>query len=376
MKKSAITLIVSILLLFQLPAVAANNEYPVRAKVIELLENTGNEITDINGDYYAESQFVKVRILEGDDKGKTMIAEHSTTMYFTEYKTYRLKKGDHVLVSYNRDEQGNFTDIFVTDIVREGYLYLLAGLFALLILILGRGQGFKTLITISVTVFAVIQVLIPLILRGYPPVITSVALCSVIVLFCFLIVSGWKRKTLAAALGTVSGVLVGGALALIIGSLARLTGLAQEETLMLMNIPQQVQFNFKGLLFSGIIIGAMGAVMDVGMSIASALNEIMESNPETSFRQLIRSGMNVGRDIMGTMSNTLILAYTGGAINLLILFTAYEVPFLQIINGDYMASEVVRALAGSIGLISTIPVTTVISAWLYTMKKPAPTEGE
>jgi len=106
----------------------------------------------------------------------------------------------------------------------------------------------------------------------------------------------------------------------------------------------------------------------VGMSIASSLNEIRENNPEINFRQLIRSGMNVGRDVMGTMTNTLVLAYTGGALNIMILFTAYKVPIAQVINGDFMASEIVRALAGSIGLVLTIPVTTLISAWLYSSR--------
>jgi uncharacterized membrane protein len=248
-------------------------------------------------------------------------------------------------------------------------LYSLIGLFILLILIIGKGKGLRTIVTLAITVFVVIKVLIPLIINGFPPVITAVILCSGIVIICFLIISGWNLKTFAASLGTVTGILTAGALALTAGSLAHLTGLAQEETLMLMNIPNAVKFNFQGLLFAGIIIGAMGAVMDVGMSIASALNEIKQTSPEINFRQMIRSGMNVGRDVMGTMTNTLILAYTGGAINLLILFTAYKIPFSYMINGDYFASEMVRALSGSIGIVLTIPVTTLISAWLYTSKK-------
>ncbi len=342
--------------------------YPVRGKVLELLEDTGNEQALLNSDYHAESQFVKVRITEGEDRGKTVVAEHSTTAYFSDYKTYRLKKGDHVFVTYTIDEKGDLTDVYVTDIVREGYLYFLLGLFALLILILGRGKGLKTLITLVITVLAVLKVLIPLILKGYPPVWTAVVLCSGIIIVCFLVLSGWRIKTIAAILGTVAGVVTAGVLALLVGSLAHLTGIAQEETIMLMSIPQETTFNFQGLLFAGIIIGAMGAVMDVGMSIASALNEVKEANPEANFRQLVRSGMNVGRDVMGTMTNTLILAYTGGAINLLLIFAAYDVPFVQIVNGDHMASEMVRALAGSIGLILTIPVTTVVSAWLYNSK--------
>lgn len=365
----------TVFLLFMLFSVqfslAANDEaYPVRAKVVDLLENTGDEINELADGYYYESQFVKVRILEGEFRGRTVTAEHSTTAYFTDYKTYRLKKGDYVFITYNIDENGQPVDIYVTDLVREKSLIFLSALFIFLILILGRGQGVKTIFTLLLTIFLVVKVLIPLILKGYPPLLTSVLICSIVILISFLVIIGWNLKTLAAALGTVSGVIAAGALALIAGTSARLTGLAQEETLMLMNIPQGVNFNYQGLLFSGIIIGAMGAVMDVGMSIASALYEIKETNPDATFYQLVKSGLNVGRDVMGTMSNTLILAYAGGALNLILLFTAYEVPFDQIINGDYMASEIVRALAGSIGLVITIPITTLIAARLYTSKMP------
>ncbi len=365
--KRFFTLILLLLIFSVTFAQAADDEaYPVRAKVVELLEDTGNEVNTPAEGYYYESQFVRVQILEGEHKGKTVVAEHSTTAYFTDYETYRLKKGDRVFITYYLDENGEPVDVYVTDLVREGYLLFLAALFVFLILVLGRGQGVKTIITLLITVFIVVKVLIPLILKGFPPLLTSVVLCSVVILISFIIITGWNRKSLAAALGTVSGVIVAGTLALVLGSSARLTGLAQEETLMLINIPREVRFNYQGLLFSGIIIGAMGAVMDVGMSIASALYEIKSTNPEIGFQQLVSSGLNVGRDVMGTMTNTLILAYAGGALSLILLFAAYEVPLAQIINGDYMASEIVRALAGSIGLVMTIPITTFISARLYT----------
>jgi len=156
-------------------------------------------------------------------------------------------------------------------------------------------------------------------------------------------------------------VLVAGGIAFFVGSLASLTGLGDEEAQMLMYIPQQVNFDFKGILFAGIIIGALGAVMDVGMSIASSMREVEAAKPEITTKDLIRSGMNVGRDIMGTMSNTLILAYTGGSLQLMLLFMAHDFSLTEVINWDMIASEVVRALAGSIGLIFTIPLTAMVA---------------
>jgi uncharacterized membrane protein len=122
-------------------------------------------------------------------------------------------------------------------------------------------------------------------------------------------------------------------------------------------------------LFAGIIIGALGAVMDVGMSVASAMHEIQDTTPKIRTSSLIKAGMNVGRDIMGTMSNTLILAYTGGAIHLILLFMIYEIPIVEIINQDLIASEIVRALAGSIGLVFTVPFTALIAGFVYKKAK-------
>jgi len=154
------------------------------------------------------------------------------------------------------------------------------------------------------------------------------------------------------------------------GSAARLTGFGTEEAAMLLYIPQEIQFDFRGLLFSGMIIGALGAVMDVAMSIASAMDEVTLARPRITHDVLLRSGLRVGRNIMGTMSNTLILAYAGGSIPLLLLFAAYGTPMIQIVNFDHIATEVVKAFAGSIGLIAAIPITAVSGSRLLKPAEP------
>ena len=181
-----------------------------------------------------------------------------------------------------------------------------------------------------------------------------------------VLVHGYNKKTLAGIIGTTSGVLVAGLLALLVGKAAKLTGFSSEEMQMLMYIPQQVKFDYQGLLFAGMIIGALGAVMDVGISIASAVEEVKRVNPGLTTRQLIQAGMNVGRDVMGTMANTLILAYTGSALPLILIFMAYDMPFLKIINLDLISTEIVRALTGSIGLTLAIPITSVAAGLLLT----------
>lgn len=170
---------------------------------------------------------------------------------------------------------------------------------------------------------------------------------------------------MVAILGTMSGVLIAGLLAVIFGEIGKLTGLAADTAISLAYIPHFRGLDYKGLLFGTIIIGSIGAVMDVALSIASSLWEIWELNPAIPPKQLIRSGMNIGRDIMGSMSNTLILAYVGTSVHLIILFMVYQISFTEIINYDSVSSEILRAMAGSIGLMFTIPATVWISAVLY-----------
>ena len=154
-----------------------------------------------------------------------------------------------------------------------------------------------------------------------------------------------------------------GWLAYTFGDLAQLSGLATEEERMLMYV-DNINFDMRGLLFAGILIGAVGAIMDVTMSVASAISEVKRANPDMKTTELIAAGMSVGRDIMGTMANTLILAYTGGALPFMLLFMVYEMEPLRIVNWELIVTEIIRALVGSIALVISVPITAVIAGWL------------
>ncbi len=275
-----------------------------------------------------------------------------------------VEAGDRVLVGIE-GSPGNVQEVHIKEYVRDTYLYLIIGIFLMLLLVIGRVKGLKSVITIGLTLVLIIKLLIPGILRGHSPIILAVLISVVVTLVTIFIISGFNIKSISAIVGILGGVFIAGIITLWIGSSAQLTGFSSEEALMLLYIPQDVEFNVRGLLFAGIIIGSLGAVMDVGMSIASSLQEVKNANPEIPRKDLIRAGFNVGRDIMGTMANTLILAYTGSAIPLLILFTAYEPSLTEIINLDIIATEVVRALAGSIGLIMTVPLTVFTGTFLF-----------
>ena len=201
-------------------------------------------------------------------------------------------------------------------------------------------------------------------LKGVNPIPISVAIAVAVTIITMFLVGGVNSKSISAIIGTSVGVIIAGLISYFIGTKANLTGLSAQEATMLMYIPQDVLFNFKNLLFAGIILGALGAAMDVGISVASSIEEINIANPALNRKQLFNAGMNVGKDVMGTMTNTLILAYTGSSIPLLLLFMAYETSIIKILNLDIIATEIVRSLSGSIGLVLTIPITAFVASYL------------
>jgi len=256
----------------------------------------------------------------------------------------------------------------IADYDRSDTLFILMFSFCALLLIIGGKKGFKSLISLLLTIGLIFFVVIPLSVRGFNPVITSTVTSGAIVLIVFRLVSGKTIKSVSAALGTIIGIVIAGIIAVLVGNIIKLSGLSTEESKMLF-YSMELPLDYKGLLFAGILIGALGAVMDVAMSIASSIYEIKNVHPELDFRSLFKSGINVGQDIMGTMSNTLILAYTGSSLPLLLLLSYGNMPFLKAMNLEIISEEILRAFAGSIGLILSIPATAFISALLLSNKK-------
>jgi uncharacterized membrane protein len=331
-----------------------------RGVVLRVDEEESSPLDEVG--YESQAFYVDVRVTNGSLKGQVLNVYHLTSGNQA-YDIF-LKPGDKVILQALEAEDGQLTDIYVTSFVRDIYLYVAAGLFVLLVLLLGGKSGLKSLLGLGLTAALIIWVCLPQLLQGRHPGLLAMVVSALSVVLTMFIVAGISRKTFAAILGTVGGVVVAGALAVLVGRISNLTGLSDHEAQMLVYIPQATDFNFQGLLFGGMVIGALGAVMDVGMSIASALFEMRHLRPDLSPWQLFRSGMNVGRDIMGTMTNTLILAYTGGSTSMLLLFLAYEMPIDQIMNMEMIAAELVRAISGSIGLVAAIPLTAAASAWL------------
>lgn len=333
-----------------------------RAEVTEIVKDNLDE----NGERVGYQQ-LNVRILSGDYKGKILSATSSDGYLFGAV----CSAGDKVIV--NMSVSG---DTVVTAVYSKNRIVQIAcfvGLFLLLICFIGGKNGVKSVAGLLFTFLMILYVYMPLIYRGFSPFMAAVLVCIVTTVVTMYLIGGMTRKTVSAVFGTVSGVLIAGLAAYIFGRTADIDGYNVSNIETLVYVGQNTKIKIGGLLFSGILISALGAVMDVAMSVSSAIAEIHEKKPGLSAKELFRSGMNVGRDMMGTMSNTLILAFVGGSLSTLLVNYAYNLPAIQVINSYAMGIEIMQGIAGSIGVVLTVPLVAVVAAVLMS-GKPIPEE--
>jgi uncharacterized membrane protein len=312
------------------------------------------------------SQSLNVVVLTGRFKGDKM----PVTNYLGPLHEKLAKVGTvlTVTITFDSREEG-----YQMSIVNYDLTWLMVGMLVLFIaavVIVGRGRGVMSLVGLLITLVAIVFFLIPMWLKGYPAIPLTLGVCVFVTIVCFVLLGGLTKKTAAAMLGTVFCVLIAGAFSLICGRIAGVSGNTMEEAEWLMDESRtlEVTLNVRGLFVSGILIAALGAVMDVAMSIASAVNEISEVDPSLSGRALFKSGMNIGRDLIGTMTNTLILAFAGSSLNLMIIMFAAGMQPYQLINNNDTAMEVIKAVAGSLGLVLAVPLTAAAAAWLMGKK--------
>ena len=319
-----------------------------RGKVINLRE------TETSNGYFQEAE---VEITSGPYREDIIEIENE----FEEGNRFldiRLEEDlNIILVSY---EQGNEREIYLQDIARDRSLGGAIILLIIALLIVGKFKGLETLISLIISGYIIIQIMIPLMIAGYPPIPIATFSALLIISIILIIIGGLNFKTLAASIGTGVGVIIAGVIAYLIGSHAHLSGLATQEAQMLAAGMDGI--DFRGLLFAGIIISSLGATTDVGMSIASSSYQIKKANPNISFKQLFTQSLEVGRDIMGTMSNTLILAYAGGSIPFLMLLLVNHMSWLRIINMNYVSTEILSGISGTLGLVISIPITAFTSS--------------
>lgn len=301
-------------------------------------------------------QDVDIKILSGKLKGKTVRTQNQ----LTENPAYdiKVKPNDRVIVDVEKD--GSKYNYYLADRERLPALMLLGGVFLMLMLLVGGLKGLKSLASLIITSALMFLVLVPAVLHGLPAVPVTIAVSVVATVFAMFSVGGFTVKSCSATIGTVLGVIIAGLMSVLVIMTAPLSGLHDQESIMLWTSRQDL--NFTGILTSAMIIGSLGAIMDIGMTMASCIAEVHESEPSAGIRRLFMAGLNVGRDIMGTMANTLILAYVGSAFPLILL--TVNAPLIKLINLNSIATEITSALAGSIGIILCVPITAIISAYM------------
>ena len=335
-------------------------EESFKAKVIEAGESYERD----NGSGGKETvQDVKVKILEGKNKDEKFSTTYVLT-YDLDNKIigYKLREGNTVFVNFS--EENGKVKVSIQDIVRQNYLIGLVIFFFASIILIGRKKGLKSIIGLVITVLAIFFILVATIFKGYNAILVSIGTSFLIIVLTFAIIGGWNKKTFSAALGTLGGVVLAGVIASITGYLAQLSGAGKEEAIMLSVASKDVVFNFRELLFAEIIVSAIGACMDVGMSISSSLSELKMKNPSMTGKELFKSGMNIGGDMIGTMTNTLILSFIGSSLVLVLLYMSSSVKFTDVINIEAIATEAVCAIAGSIGIVYTVPITAIIYSFM------------
>lgn len=314
------------------------------------------------------SQSLNVVVLTGRFKGETM----PVTNYLGPLHEKIAKQGSVLTVTITADSR---EDGFQISIVNYDFTWLLVGMLALFVIavvIIGRKKGVMSLIGLLYSLIAIVFFLIPMWLKGYPALPLTLVCCLFITVFGFTLLGGVTKKTVSAMLGTLLCVAVSAVFAIVCGRIARVSGLTMDEAEWLLDESQMlpgVTLNVRGLFVSGIIISALGAVMDVAMSIASSVNELNEVDPTLSKKRLFTSGMNIGRDMIGTMTNTLILAFVGSSLNLMIIMFAAGMQPYQLINNDDTIMEVIRAVAGSLGLVLAVPLTAAAASGFAKRKK-------
>lgn len=331
--------------------------------ITEIIEEDLNKDPILDG---VEIGYQKViaKVTEGQYKDNTYEIKNNISRLYN----YKVEEGTKVVLILYKQNNGNMIwDVYGYD--RSSMIYVLAGIFIIVVIIIGGVKGIKSLVSLMFTLVTVIFLMLPLMFRGVEPMLAAVVSATLSIIVTLSLVSGINKKTVTAIIGTISGVVISGIIAYIFGELTHSSGMTMNDTESLIYIAEGTNLKVKGIMFAGILIASLGAVMDVAMSISSSLFEIYEVNKNIKQIDLFKSSMNIGKDIIGTMTNTLILAFAGGAITTLILIFAANMPYNKFINLEVLAIEIIQGLAGSIGIVLSVPITAAVGSYLCRKKE-------
>ena len=341
----------------RVPVLADDNMVFVKAVVVQNDHEDEQAQASLDS---GDTQQVVLEIRSGAHKGEKEDA-YSLNGYL--YGA-NCKVGTKVIASLSEYDGMLSANVYNYD--REAAIAVLLAVFFGLMWLVGGKKGFNSILALIFTFVAVIMMYIPMMYIGMSPFIAATITVVIITLVTFILIADFQMKSIGAMLGTIFGVIVSGLIALVFGHFGHVTGFNVDDIENLIYVGQNSRLDIGGMLFSGILIASLGAVMDVAMSVSTSLHEIKEQRSEITAKEIFKSGINIGRDMIGTMSNTLILAYVGGSLGLVMIIYAYSYQMHQILNMYSLAIEIMRGIAGTIGIILTVPITSLIMSVLLT----------
>lgn len=324
----------------------------VKAAVVEVLSQTEEDILDTG--IKSKSQIIRVKILEGDQNGEIITIDNDYI---------QLKEGQKFFLYHSIDGLDAREMYSVRDIDRRSVIIFFIALFIAVVLFFSGKQGLRSLIGLAGSFFVILYVLIPSLLHGYPPVLTSTVVAMVILFLAIYFTHGFNRVSTVAFTGTVLAVILTGILAYIGVTLARFTGFTTEEAFYL-NLNTRGMLDLTGLLLGGIMIGVLGVLDDIAVTQAAVVRELYNSASHLSRKEVYKKALGVGKEHVGALVNTLALAYTGASLPLLLLFSSGDSSMGSVINQEIFATEIIRTVVGSIGLILTVPITTLLAVYI------------
>lgn len=346
-----------------------------KAKVLTIKDIETEEFTfdDIN---FVENKniYFEAKITSGQNKGQVVdVVQNLSSMYAIQ--PIDIEEGQKVLISNMAGDEFFGDQWIFVEYNRTDTVMWLTLTFLLLIIILGKAKGVSTVLSLVFTVLAIFGVFIPSILKGYNTYLSSTIVAIFIILMSLSIINGINKKTLCAIVGNIGGVAIAGIIAIFMSKILNLTGFIDEDYVYLTYMELDNPIDLVAIIWSGILIGSLGAIMDVAMSISSAMNELAENMDKRTFPRMLKSGMNIGRDAIGTMTNTLILAYVGSSLATVLLLIVYNKNLLYLFSLEMIVVEVLQAVIGSMGILFAVPVTALFSAYIFT-KESRPSEVE
>ncbi len=336
---------------------ADNDAVYARATVKELLEDHSG------GEAYQGGQKLLAAVTDGIYKGKTCTLVNANT-----YQRGALCVPGTKIIALLYESDGQLQGT-VYNYDRTAMVIGLVAAFSLILLLVGGMKGAAALYALLFTVICIFCVYIPMLYQGVGGMAAAIMTAVATLVVSIYILNGWSPKSLCSITGTTIGVAVSGLLAMGVGYMSSLSGYSMSDVESMVYIANHTRLEVSGLLYGGILISSLGAVMDVSVSVTAAICELYDKAPTLSSRELFLSGMRVGRDMMGTMSNTLILAYTGSATGVLMTVYAYDMPFLQIIGYNSIIIEILSGLCGTIGVVLTVPVQAAVTAAALHMRR-------